>query len=44
VLDVFYRMRQEVTTHPQWFEPDAVERVDKAIASIHQVRLKVKAA
>jgi hypothetical protein len=44
VLEVLCRMRQEVTAHPQWFEPDAVERIDKAIASIQDVRPGAKAA
>jgi hypothetical protein len=44
VLENLYRMRQEVIAHPGLFEPDALERIDKAIASIQDVALEVKAA
>jgi hypothetical protein len=44
VLAVLYRMREEVIANPQLFEPDAQERIDKAIAFIEQVRHTVKAA
>ena len=44
VLEVLYRMRIEVTAHPKWFEADALEQIDKAIASVQDVRLEVKAA
>jgi len=39
-----YRSRQEVIAHPEWFEPDALQRIDKAIASIGEARLAAKAA
>jgi len=38
------RARQEVITHPDWFEPDALERIDKAIAAIPEAKLEVEAA
>jgi hypothetical protein len=34
VLAVLRRMREEVTANPQLFDPDAQERIDKAIAFI----------
>jgi hypothetical protein len=50
VLENLCRVRQEVSTHPELFEPDAVERIDKAIAAMQEVRawgqsrLKVEAS
>jgi hypothetical protein len=44
VLEVLHRMRQEMNAHPQWFEPDAVERIDKAITSLQDITIEVKAA
>jgi hypothetical protein len=37
-------MREEVITNPELFDPDAQERIDKAIASIEEVKQAVKAA
>ena len=31
VLAVLCRMKEEVSAHPEWFDPDAQERVDEAI-------------
>ncbi len=36
VLKNLYRARQEVIAHPEWFEPDALERIDKAMAAIEE--------
>ena len=44
VLEVLHQMRQEVIANPQWFDRDAVERIDKAIASLENITLEVKAA
>ena len=44
VLEVLHRVRQEVIAHAELFDPDAVERIDKAIASLQEVTLEVKAA
>jgi hypothetical protein len=33
-----------VIEHPKWFDPDALERIDKAIALIDDIALQVKAA
>jgi hypothetical protein len=32
VVKALRRAREEVTTYPGWFDPDALERIDKAIA------------
>lgn len=34
VLRILCRMRDEVSANPEWFEPDARERIDKAITRI----------
>jgi hypothetical protein len=44
LLENLLRMREEVVAHPEWLEPNALERLDKAIASIQEVRLAAKAA
>jgi len=44
VLRNLRRARQDVVAHPGLFEPDALERIDKAIASIERARLAAKAA
>jgi len=31
VLQILYQSREEVIAHPEWFEPDAPKRLDKAI-------------
>jgi hypothetical protein len=38
VLAILRRMREEAAAHPNLFEPDAQERIDKAIAIIEGVR------
>jgi len=32
VLENLYRSREEVIAHPEQFEPEALERIDKAVA------------
>jgi hypothetical protein len=44
VLANLLRAREDVTTHPEWFDPDALGRIDKAIASVREVRREAKAA
>jgi len=44
VLINLCRARQEVIACPEWFEPDALQRIEKALASIEQRRLAAKAA
>ena len=44
VLQNLLRARQEVVAHPEWFEPDAVQRIDEVIASIQGARREAKAA
>jgi hypothetical protein len=41
---ILHRMREEVAAHPDLFEPDAQERIDKAIAIVEGVRQAAKAA
>ena len=44
VVRNLYRSRRDVIAHPERFDPDALQRIDKAIASIGEVRLAAKAA
>lgn len=44
VLQSLRQARQEIIAHPEWFDPDALERIDKAIASIREAKLEAKAA
>jgi len=44
LLENLLRMREELVGHPEWLEPNALERLDKTIASIREVRLAAKAA
>jgi len=44
VLEHLYRARQDVAARPEWFEPDAPERIDKAIACAQEARARAKAA
>ena len=44
VLKNLYRTRQEVIAHPEWFEPDALEQIDEAMAAIEAALPKVKNA
>lgn len=37
VLRNLYRMRDEVSAHPEDFDPDAERRMDEAIARAHAV-------
>lgn len=36
--------RQEVIAHPELFEPDALQRIDNAIASLQEAKREAKAA
>jgi hypothetical protein len=38
VLENLCRARQEIIAHPEWFESDALERIDKAIVFIRESR------
>jgi len=38
VLQNLYRSREEVIAHPEWFEPDSLERIDKAILYIQEAK------
>jgi len=38
VLENLYRSRAEVIAHPEWFEPDSLGRIDKAILNIQQAK------
>ena len=31
VLENLNRSREQVITHPEWFQPESLERIDKAI-------------
>jgi hypothetical protein len=44
VLAILQRMREEVNANPQLFDPDALERIDEAIACMEGARQHVKAA
>ena len=44
VLRNLDRARQELIAHPEWFELDALQRIDKAVASIKEARLAAQAA
>ena len=44
VVRNLYRSRQDVIAHPGWFDPDALQRIDKTIVSIEEARLAAKAA
>jgi hypothetical protein len=44
VLESLRRARQEIIAHPEWFDPDALERIDRAIACIQEAKLEVQAA
>jgi len=44
VLENLYRSREEVIAHPERFEPDALERIDRAIRYIQDVRAEAQAA
>lgn len=43
VLENLLRARQEVIAHPESFECDALQRIDKTIASMTEVKLAVEA-
>ena len=39
VLQSLRLARQEVVAHPEWFEPDALDRIDKVILSMQEQTL-----
>ena len=41
VLESLRRAQQEIIAHPEWFDPDALERIDKAIASTQEAKREV---
>jgi hypothetical protein len=38
ILENLYRSREQVIAHPKWFEPDSLERIDKAILRTEEIR------
>jgi len=44
VLENLYRSREEVIAHPDLFEPDSLERIDKAIRYTEEIKAARKAA
>jgi hypothetical protein len=42
-LAILYRMRDEVIANRAWFDPDALERIDEAIARVEGVAKTVQA-
>ena len=44
VLENLYRSREEVIAHPQWFASDSLERIEKTILYVQDVRAGLKAA
>jgi len=44
VVRNLYRSRRDVIARPERFDPDTLQRIDKAIASIEEIRLAAKAA
>ena len=37
VLEILYRSREEVIARPEWFEPDSLDKVEKAILLVHDI-------
>ena len=44
VLKNLYLAREKVIAHPEWYEPDALDRIDRAITTIQGVRPRAAAA
>jgi len=44
VLENLYRSREEVIAHPEWYQPDSLERIDKAILRTEEIKSTHKAA
>jgi len=44
VLENLYRSRELVIAHPEWFEPDALERIGKTILRTEALRDWAKSA
>jgi hypothetical protein len=38
VLQNLYRSREEVIAHPDWFQPDSLERIEKAIVYTQEAK------
>ena len=38
VLENLNRSREQVIAHPEWFQPDSLERIDKAILRTQEIR------
>jgi hypothetical protein len=38
VLENLYQSRQQAIEHPEWFEPDSLERIDRAILDVRKVK------
>ena len=38
VLDNLYRSREDVISHPEQYEPDSLERIDKAILRTEEIK------
>jgi hypothetical protein len=41
MLEHLYRSREEAIAHPEWFEPDFLEQLDKAILQCQEVKAKL---
>jgi hypothetical protein len=44
MLENLYRTREEAVAHPEWFEPDFLEQIDKAIFDCQKAKSEAKAA
>jgi hypothetical protein len=44
VLKNLYLARAEVIAHPEWYEPDALDRIDRAITAVQGTRPQAIAA
>jgi hypothetical protein len=38
VLENLNRSREQVIAHPEWFQPDSLERIDRAIVRTQEIR------
>ena len=44
VLHHLWRTRRVVMAHPEWFQPDSLERIDRAIVSLRKFWPRAQAA
>lgn len=44
VLKNLYLAREAVIAHPEWYEPDALDRIDRAITAAQGGRFQATAA